>query len=538
MSFSIRLSSDTVAVEAGTTTALSVEVTNRSVVTDRFELEIEGIDVEWRAVPVPVFPVNPEESSSQKIFFKPPRASESTAGNYPFVVRVRSLESGEARTVQGVVAIQPFHHLSMEISPKKGVVSPTNQSNSFVVSIVNLGNIEHTVRLQGNDPEDALAFEFEQELVPVGPGQQRDIAATVVPTSGSLVAKARLIGFTVNGRSVEFGSVGASAQAQLEQRSLFSPGSLIALILVLVIAGAWFLSRPKPPTFSQFQADPLQVEMGGNVTLTWNSPDATTVHFYIDGQFYTDQQRQGTFTFTTPAPGELKKDSITIEAVAERNGMRSDRQRATIRLMPPEVVAAPKIEMATIDHDRIKLGDPFVLTYKFSASVTKAVLSPDNKPLDPTVPSASFQPQVAGKTEYTIVAYNKLGKTVTKSFTVDVYEASDARILQFNASTTKVKPEEGKTVLSWSVLKAARVQLASDAGPISIDEGAMSGSIEVPIGKKTKFTLTAYDENGKPTSQEVVIDYVEPPKQPDGQPDPNTPTPPATTPVDTTGGHH
>src|SRR5688500_16264011 len=96
MSFSAKLESDLISVEAGATVPVSLEVNNKGEAPDRFEVEIEGLDPEWTAVPVPVFSANPGENHSEKIFFKPPRASESLAGNYPFVVKVRSLDTGES----------------------------------------------------------------------------------------------------------------------------------------------------------------------------------------------------------------------------------------------------------------------------------------------------------------------------------------------------------------------------------------------------------------------------------------------------------
>src|SRR5438046_642515 len=124
MSFTIRLAQDLTAVEAGATVPLSIEIKNKGEAADRYEMQVEGLDTEWTASPEPVFNVGANESHSQKVFFKPPRASETLAGNYPFVVKVRSLESGDSRTVQGVLQVKAFHHLSMEISPKKGYLSP------------------------------------------------------------------------------------------------------------------------------------------------------------------------------------------------------------------------------------------------------------------------------------------------------------------------------------------------------------------------------------------------------------------------------
>ena len=139
MSFTVRLSSDLITAEAGSSAPVAVDVANRSEDADRFELEIEGLDPEWTAVPVPSFAVEAGEQASEKVFLKPPRTSESLAGNYPFVVKIRSLVSGDARTVQGVLQVKPYNHISMEINPKKGFVSVTRKDNGFEVTLINLG---------------------------------------------------------------------------------------------------------------------------------------------------------------------------------------------------------------------------------------------------------------------------------------------------------------------------------------------------------------------------------------------------------------
>ena len=107
MSFGVRLSVDTVPIESGATVPCALEITNQGSERERFELSVEGVDQEWVLVTVPEFIVEAGETVNEKIFFKPPRTSESLAGNYPFVVKVRSLESGEFKTAQGVILVTP-----------------------------------------------------------------------------------------------------------------------------------------------------------------------------------------------------------------------------------------------------------------------------------------------------------------------------------------------------------------------------------------------------------------------------------------------
>ena len=250
MSFTIRLSQDLTTVEAGATVPLTIEIVNKGGEIDRLEMQVEGLDPEWTASPEPVFTIGPGETHSQKAFFKPPRASESLAGNYPFVVKVRSLNSGDSRTAQGVLQIKAFQHLSMELSPKKGHSTPMHQSFAYTLTLMNLGNSEHTLQLSGADPEEECAYEFPSDQITIGPGQQREIVVSVHAASAGYFSPGKLFGFVISARSIESPSTVASAQGQLERRPLLSPGAILTAVVLLAAFFLWFAVRPKPPTIS------------------------------------------------------------------------------------------------------------------------------------------------------------------------------------------------------------------------------------------------------------------------------------------------
>ena len=158
-----------VVVEPGATAPLTIEVENIGSTEDQVEVSVEGVDAEWIAIPVPVVTLKPGEKQAVKIFFKPPRVSESTAGNFPFVARVRSLNDGDLRSAQGVLTIKPYHNLTLEVNPKKGFVTPTKRQNVFTLTIMNMGNSEHMIQLTADDPDEVCAFEFDEDQVTVAP---------------------------------------------------------------------------------------------------------------------------------------------------------------------------------------------------------------------------------------------------------------------------------------------------------------------------------------------------------------------------------
>jgi hypothetical protein len=522
MSFSVQLSPDLVPLEPGATTPVSVLVTNKGPEVDRYELELEGIDAEWKAIPVPVFGVDVGEAHTEKVFLKPPRASESLSGNYPFVVRVRSLVTGELRTVQGMAQVKPFHHLSMEINPRKGFVSPTRRQNVFTVTLVNLGNVEHTVQLLGTDPEDACTYEFDVEQVTLGPGQQREVELVANPTSSRIVAGGRLIGFTVTARSIEAPSVVASSQAQLEQRPFLTPATIVVGLLCASLFGLWWIYRPKPPTIT-LGADPRQVVVGDSVTVTWAAENARRVVVKAgDDIVYEGPDLRGTRTFTANSTGVT---TIRAEAVYSE---RSADATAQVEVQPAPTVPAPVIQELSVDRNRIRRGETFVLRYRIGGGAQSAVLLPSGIELDPALNEREIEPNREGKLEYTLVVRNSAGQRAEKSFTVTVYDESDARILAFAPSAKQVPAEDARVTLNWQVTGAERVELKLTGEPtIQVPN---VGPQEFQLTKKTTFTITAFDAKGRKVTQSTTVDVLPPaPSKPDttgGTGDPTTGTPP------------
>ena len=499
MSFALRLAQDLVGVEPGASVPVALTVTNRTESLDRFELELEGIDAEWKAIPVPVFTVEPGVEHSERVFLRPHRASESLAGNYPFVVRVRSLESGESKTVQGVLAVAAFHHMSMEISPKKGHISPARKQNSFTLTIVNLGNTEHRLQFQASDPEDHCAFEFQHDQITIGPGQQREIELIADPTSNPILSSGRLIGFSVTARSLDVPSVVTTAQAQLEQRSLLSPTSLGVLVLFAVLFGFWLLNMPKPPTIS-LMVDRSSAVRGDSVQVTWKAANATAVRIAAaNGDIiYDGSMTSGTRTYVLKDSG-----SIEIHAEAGDDGRKAVAKDLTIAVEEPAVVPEPKIALLKPDKTKVKLGETFVLSYAFNEAVTKATLGPSGEDLNPALSSLEIRPSRTGSIQYEVVATNKEGKVAKRQFTIEVVEESDAKILDFHPSSPMVAPDSGTVTLLWQVTNAVRVVIkANGSEPIQVES---QGSQDFPVTTKTTFVLIAYDAQARKATQTIVV---------------------------------
>lgn len=503
MGFTLELPNDEIVAEAGSTVPLTFTLGHIGEESDQYEVQIEGVDLEWVAIPVPVVNLSPGQSLSEKLFFKPPRQSESVAGNYPFVLRVRSLTSGESKAIQGVLTVQPFHHLTMEILPKKGTISPSRKDNTFEATIMNLGNTEQVVQVFGNDLDDALTFTFAGEQVTIGPGQTRIVEVTVAPKRKRNFASSRLHGFTLGARSATTPSLVCSAQAHLEERAIMSPGALAALIFAVVLFAGWFALLPKPPKLEKLDVSARQVVAGETVTLSWRAVNAQGVDIRFEGEpLVQSQELIGQFTFAATRSG-------TITARAVRDGKESTPLTAMLTVTPKPTAPEPRIISFDVNPREVNKGDRITISYKVNDAVKQLLIQPSGETLDLGLESKWVPANFEGEVSFYLVARNEDGKEVeSRKITVKVVDPTLPKIRVFSSSVAEIDAPGGPVTLTWGTLNAVRLELAIGDSKETID--TTSGSKEVYIDKTTDFTLTIYDSQDRSVTQKITVKVKEP----------------------------
>lgn len=510
MSFAVRLAVDTVPIESGATVPCALEVLNQGPERERFELSVEGVDPEWVVVPVPEFVAEPGESLDEKVFFKPARSSESLAGNYPFVIRVRSLESGEVKTAQGVVQIRPYHYISMELMPRRATVSPVRKRVSFHATVMNLGNTEHTLQFFGSDPDDGCFFEFEQEQMTVGPGQQKTIDIQVGANGRRFFSSTRLYNFVVSARSLSTPSILSSAQAQLESRASVTPMTLAVLLFFTLLGWIWLGAIPKTPGVSVVVSKD-EAMVGESVDIAWHATYSDSVYIKFDGQQRVAPDLVGhlRYAFTKAGPH-------TIEAVPMRNDRPGIPDTKSINIVQPPAAPEPVIQSLEVTPKSVNLGDIYTLKYTL-LNTASARIGETMEPLDVNVNERQFTATRAGDQVYTVVAVGADPKqpAVKKTFKIRVKNESTANILSFEADTDHLDAP-GKVTLKWQVTNAAAVTLTLNGKETAVD--ATQAGLQVDISETTWITLKAVDDKNRPTKKplKIVVKPPEPLPTPEG----------------------
>jgi len=508
MSFTVKLDGDVVSVEPGRSATLTIEVRRAAPKAEPlsadaepevFELSQEGLDPEWVAIPVPTFQLGDDEPTTVRMVVTPPRTSESFAGSYPFVVRVRSLATGGARTCQAMLEVAPFHHLSADIEPKRGTVSPTRRTDAFELTLANLGNTEQTLVLGYSDPEDECVLSFETDQVVLGPGQQKRIPFEAGLRRTPAFGGVQLFAFSVTARSVSQPAVACSAQAQLERRPLVSTAGLVALFLLVLLGSAWWALRPREPQ-ARVTLESASIVRDSPLVVQWRLDSADSLKIAVGDEERVVMQPIGTTQF-------FPKESGVVVAIPYRGSLQGPRVELPFSVEEPPAVPKPKIEEFSIEPTTVGLGQPLAVRYRAS-NATRLTLSPPGMDLNPSVPEVEIKPERTGTIEYTLVAINEKGATDRKTVKVTVVDVSQAKIVAFAANPEKLTEGPGVVRLEWQLTNAVRAELVSNGTRQKLEP--TEGSLEVELQKTTTFRLVAYDSDGKTVEKTITVTVVEP----------------------------
>jgi hypothetical protein len=508
MPLNLSVSTDSVTVEPGQAAPLAILVENDSTTEDTVEIGILGLDGEWVIIPVSQIELRPNDKQEVKVFFKPPRSSESSAGSFPFVIKVRSLTNSDQRTSGGMLTIKPFHSLSVELNPRRGVITSTKQNNVFTATIMNMGNSEHDVQLSADDPEEACTYDFDDEQVTLRPGQQMDVDFAVTPKKKSPLGSSRLVGFIVTARSTSVKGVASTVQGQLEIRPFFTPMKLVFATLVMILLGIFWLTQPKPATIRLEILGPKKVYQGTKVTVRWVAENSNAVKILASGEVVQENAApEGSVEVEARLLGTLK-----IQGVAFRDQRESEPATAEVEVVLAPVVPDPEILVFKPSSLEVRKGEKVTLEYSFNAAVTKAILAPNQIELDLNLNTIVVEPSVVGDNEFTIVVENAQKKIQKKSLRIKMVDSSLASITRFEADPVTGDAGNYATVIHWVTLNADRVELLVNGKALSVES---EGDPEIPIVGKTVFKLRALDVNGKVVEKVLTVD-------PDKKDDPGT----------------
>ncbi|MGQ9881768.1 MAG: COG1470 family protein [Armatimonadota bacterium] len=492
----LKLSHDEIKIEPGGTAQLQVEIVNTSDQPDTVGIEVEGLDYEWVAIPVPTVALSAQSSGGEKVLLKVPRRSESTAGAYPFIVRARSLETGATAVAPATLLVEPFAALSIELYPRRGVCTYWRPVTEFEVTVHNLGNTPLDVRLYANDPDDVGVYTLDREVLTLQAGASETVLLNAEPSRRAMVGRGQIASFTVTARCVDNAYVAVHTQGQLQTRPLVSPAALGVFALLFVLLGAWAFTRPKPVEVLDFAVEPSTIQQGGTAILRWHVANAVEISITPD---------IGVVKEKAGSRQVIPSQTTVYHLVARGRGGVAEKE-VVLTVQPAPEPPPPAILSFKAEPAQVMKGDPVILSWQVQ-NATKLLLSPIGE-LDPLLTSVRDTPAVT--TTYTLVATNTAGRKVEKKVTVKVRDPNALEVLEFKAEPSVITAGDSVT-LRWRVQAASRVVINNGVGEVS-----PQGEATVSPTQDTTYTLTATNDAGQEVTKSVRVTV--------------TSTPPVTTP--------
>jgi hypothetical protein len=243
------LASRQLSVTPGQSIEAKVLVRNSGTLVDQFTLDIVGDSREWTEVEPRVMNLMPGQDGEATVRFTPPRNSSVPAGQVPFGVRVLSREDPPNSSVaEGVVDVEPFMDLQLELSPKTSKCR-TKAVHEIVVD--NSGNYPIPVEVITNDPEEQLKLTLDHSSLVVQPGTSAFLKLKAKPHDRFLRGQDKRLPFGVTATAPDQPPVNAEGtvvQQQLLPKWLL-PVAVAALAAAVALTVLWFtLVRPTVQT--------------------------------------------------------------------------------------------------------------------------------------------------------------------------------------------------------------------------------------------------------------------------------------------------
>jgi hypothetical protein len=249
-------------VTPGQAVEAKVLVRNNGTLVDQFSLDIVGDSREWTEVEPRIMNLMPGQDGEATVRFSAPRNATVLAGQVPFGVRVLSREDpSNSSVVEGVVEVEPFTDLQVELSPKS---SRTRRKANHEVVVDNSGNYPIPVEVITNDPDEQLDLTLDHSSLMVEPGTSAFLKLKAKPHDRFLRGPDKRLPFQVTAVSGELPPItadGTVVQQQLMPKWLL-PAAAAVLALATVLTVLWFtLVKPTVQTAAREAGRTAAAEM-------------------------------------------------------------------------------------------------------------------------------------------------------------------------------------------------------------------------------------------------------------------------------------
>ena len=154
---------------------------------DFFKLSVQGLPSNWVSLPSPVVRIREGEQRDITLLIRPPDSSQIRAGRHPLVVRVTSHAApGDVVELEGTLTVA-----TLEVEGPVGLLLASNtfsavpgERTTVPVVLLNQATKDDVLQL-AVDGIPGNWVSYSQALVPLAPGQQKEVSVAIRPPPGT-----------------------------------------------------------------------------------------------------------------------------------------------------------------------------------------------------------------------------------------------------------------------------------------------------------------------------------------------------------------
>jgi hypothetical protein len=322
----VRLDTQRASVQPGGQAQVMVTVTNPGTVVEGYQVLALGAGGAWAQVLPAELSVYPQQEATATVVFSPPSGAGAPGGTIPFGVLVRStLDPRTSAVAEGELEVGEVFGLQAKLVP---VTSAGRWRGRHVLQVANSGNTAATLRFRASDPDDALGFYLQPEIVELPAGGRTSVRMSVRTKHPFLRGTPVRLPFQVVGEPLDAGDAVPAAtpygdpsrpvaDGALSQKAILSKTFItLATLLVLGVVGlgAYLLLRQTADL--KIVVTPLAPETPAQFAVTATAPDGVTLSWapadFIDKyhQLSIDPKTNATFD-SKELPGALSQVPLT-----------------------------------------------------------------------------------------------------------------------------------------------------------------------------------------------------------------------------------
>lgn len=162
----LRLDPERLGVDPGGRASLTLSVHNPGTIVEGYVVDVVSTTpIEWVRVEPETLSVYPQQEATAEVVFAPPSGPGAPGGTVPFGVRVRSqADGGGSAVAEGDLDVGSVAGLQAKLTP---IASTGRWNGRHTLKVSNWGNAPARLRITAEDPDQALGFLVNPDVVDV-----------------------------------------------------------------------------------------------------------------------------------------------------------------------------------------------------------------------------------------------------------------------------------------------------------------------------------------------------------------------------------